>query len=80
MTAEVVAAAGTVSAAVVAGVFSMLVHRARRENNAAHDENFRVLKSIDRRTEHMDHKLDEHGEWIAGHSAWHHGRGDNPAP
>jgi len=77
--AELVTAAGAVVTAIVAGLFSVLVQRTRRENNTAHDANMRVLSSIDTRTERMDEKLDEHGEWIAGHSAWHKGRGDDPA-
>lgn len=61
-------------ATIVAGLLGLvgsIAQRARRENNRAHDHNLMVLESIDRRTERMDDKLDAHGEWIAGHDAWH---------
>jgi len=74
--AEVIAAGATVTTAVIAGVFGIVAQRVRRENNAAHEANSRVLDQIDRRTEMMDTKLDRHGEWIAGHQEWHRGRGD----
>ena len=77
-------ALGAVTSASVIGLFSVVAHKMRRENSEAHgankwkmDENRRVLDSIDARTEKMDDKLDDHGEWIAGHKAWHKGRGDN---
>ena len=76
MTAEVVTAIGAVATAAVGGSFTVLAHRIRRENNATHESNRRVLDSIDRRTEAMDVKLDRHGEEIAAHAAWHRGRGD----
>ena len=76
MTADVVTAIGAVATAAVGGSFTVLAHRVRRENNATHESNRRVLDSIDRRTEAMDVKLDRHGEEIAAHAAWHRGRGD----
>ncbi len=53
------------------GLVAQIAARARRENNRAHDHNLMVLQTIDRRTTKMDDKLDQHGEWIAGHDAWH---------
>lgn len=53
------------------GLLGLVAQRARRENNTAHDQNMALLKSIDQRSQSMDHKLDEHGEWIAGHAEWH---------
>ena len=76
MTADVVTAFGAIATATIGGSFTVLAHRVRRENNATHESNRRVLDSIDRRTEAMDAKLDRHGEEIAAHSAWHRGRGD----
>lgn len=76
MTVEVVTAIGAIATAAVGGLFTVLAHRVRRENNATHESNRRVLDSIDRRTEAMDVKLDRHGEEIAAHAAWHRGRGD----
>ena len=76
MTAEIVTAIGAVATATVGGSLSVLAHRMRASNDAAHESNRRVLNSIDRRTEAMDTKLDRHGEEIAAHSAWHRGRGD----
>lgn len=79
MTAEVVTAIGAVATATVGGSLSVLAHRMRASNDAAHESNRRVLDSIDRRTEAMDTKLDVHGEQIAAHQAWHRGRGDSGA-
>ena len=76
MTAEIVTAIGAVATAAVGGSFTVLAHRVRKENNATHESNRRVLDAIDRRTETMDAKLDQHGEAIAAHTAWHRGRGD----
>ena len=76
MTAEVVTAIGAIATATIGGTFTVMAHLVRKENNATHESNRRVLDSIDRRTEQMDTKLDRHGEWIAGHGAWHRGRGD----
>lgn len=72
-----VEAVSAVTSAAVLGAFGVIAHRVRSENKDAHDSNRRVLDDIDRRTEKMDAKLDAHGEWIAGHKAWHKGRGDN---
>lgn len=77
MTAEIVTAIGAVATATIGGSFTVLAHRVRKENNATHESNRRVLDSIDRRTEAMDVKLDRHGEQIAAHQAWHRGRGDS---
>ena len=77
MTAEIVTAIGAVATATIGGSFTVLAHRVRKENNAPHESNRRVLDSIDRRTEAMDVKLDRHGEQIAAHQAWHRGRGDS---
>lgn len=68
-------------ATVIAGLLGAVVQvaqRARRENNEAHDQNLTLLKSIDRRSERMDDKLDQHGEWIAGHAEWHRATDDPP--
>ncbi len=84
VTPGIIEAVGAVTSASVIGVFSVVAHRMRRENTEAHnasryrmEENRRILDGIDQRTEKMDDKLDDHGEWIAGHRAWHKGRGDN---
>jgi hypothetical protein len=77
VTAEVVTAIGAVATATIGGSLSMLAHRMRASNDAAHESNRRVLDSIDRRTVMMDLKLDMHGEQIAAHQAWHRGRGDS---
>ena len=77
MTAEVVTAIGAVATATIGGTFTVMAHLVRKENNATHAANRRVLDAIDHRTEAMDAKLDQHGEAIAAHSAWHRGRGDS---
>ena len=76
MTAEVVTAIGAIATATIGGTFTVMAHLVRKENNATHESNRRVLDSIDRRTEAMDAKLDQHGEEIAAHQAWHRGLGD----
>jgi hypothetical protein len=76
MTAEMVTAIGSIITACIAGLFSIAAHRNRRTTEISHGETRRTLGVIDRRTEKMDEKLDRHGEWIAGHTAWHRGRGD----
>lgn len=73
----IVEAVTAVTSAAVVGVFGVVAHKVRGENRDAHESNRRVLDEIDRRTEKMDDKLDNHGEWIAAHKAWHKGRGDN---
>jgi hypothetical protein len=54
----------------------MLTARIRKENGTAHDTNFSVLKSIDKRTESIDKKLDHTAERLAEHEGWHRGKGD----
>jgi hypothetical protein len=49
-----VTAIGAVATATIGGSFTVLAYRVRRENNATHESNRRVLDSIDRRTEAMD--------------------------
>jgi hypothetical protein len=76
MTSQLVAAVGAASVAFISGIFAMLTARIRKENGTAHDTNFSVLKSIDKRTESIDKKLDHTAERLAEHEGWHRGKGD----
>lgn len=77
MDAQLVAAAGGIVIAFITGFFALFSARMRKENGAAHDTNFSVLKSIDKRTEQIDRKLDSTAEKLASHEGWHKGRGDD---
>lgn len=76
MTSQLVAALGATSVAFITSVFAWLTARTRKENGTAHDTNFSVLKSIDRRTQDIDRKLDRTAERLAEHEGWHRGKGD----
>jgi predicted kinase len=76
MTAQLVAAISASIVAIITGVFTTLTARVRKENGTAHDANFSILKSIDKRTEAIDTKLDRTTERLAEHEGWHRGKGD----
>jgi hypothetical protein len=52
-----------VALAAPSGVLVALIERTRRENNRDHAKNSDLLKSIDRKVDHVSERMDDHIEW-----------------
>lgn len=45
------------------GVVVTLLEKTRRENNRDHSKNSELLKTIDRKVDHVSERVDDHIEW-----------------
>lgn len=45
------------------GVLVTLIERTRRENNRDHHQNSLLLKTIDKKVDHVAERVDDHIEW-----------------
>ncbi len=45
------------------GVVVTLIEKTRRENNRDHNRNSELLKTIDRKVDHVAERVDDHIEW-----------------
>lgn len=52
-----------VALAAPSGVLVALIERTRRENNRDHARNSDLLRSIDRKVDHVSERMDDHIEW-----------------
>lgn len=52
-----------VALAAPSGVLVALIERTRRENNRDHARNSDLLRSIDRKVDHVGERVDDHIEW-----------------
>lgn len=52
-----------VALAAPSGVLVALIERTRRENNRDHAKNSDLLRSIDRKVDHVSERMDDHIEW-----------------
>jgi len=45
------------------GVVVTLIEKTRRENNRDHNKNSELLRTIDRKVDHVSERVDDHIEW-----------------